>query len=431
MWVIVATHTRNPKIQKSELIDFIKYEIKNINPLLLEDNPYLDFYTRVNKTTAEIGKYLNAYYKGLEIKIYEPTNSNPNGRVTFEGSLHKYWNNGAHNFNDFGINEIDEVFKDIFLKFGIEPIQCVLKQLEIGVNLYPPYKSKHIITNCIQHKNNPLKCIFTKDEGNYKQAQYQRHYFKIYDKRTHYQNKGFKIEKEILRIEMKFRKMHSLNELGIYNAQDLLNYGLHNFKTLLLEQWENVILYDFNALKGTKYEKEYSNPNYWNGLNYDRFKYHRNNLSKLTTQNNGTIKKTIAELISKKVDFLNVKRPVFNPLSIGLISGVSSLPKTDNSRRFCLVTNLNISMQKNNSFLLSHTGLKYYLKTDRKVFEEVKRKYLSEMWLNADEEKQIIEIAHNIRNKYNNLRNRQKELYPIEQTNLFNIQPDQNTLSLR
>lgn len=416
-----------PNIEYTEnygLIDFIKYEIENINPQLLEENPYLEFYTRVNKTTAEIGKYLNAYYKGLEIKIYEPTISNPKGRVTIEGSLHKYWNNGAHNFNDFGINEIEEVFKDLLLKFGIESNQCILKQIEIGVNLSTPYKSKYIITNCIQHKNNPLKSIFTKDEGNYKQAQYQRHYFKIYDKRTHYQNKSFKIKNEILRIEMKFRKMHSLNELGIFNAQDLLNYGLHNFKTLLLEQWENVIFNDFNALKGTKYEKQYSNPNYWNGLNYNRFKYHRNNLRKLTIQNNGIIKKDIAELISKKIDFLNVKKPEINPLHIGLISGISSLPKKDNSRQYCLVTNLNISMQKNNSFLLSHTGLKYYINTDRKVFDEVKRKYLSEIWLNADDEKQIKEIAHNIRNKYRNIRIRQKELYPDTQINLFKIQPE-------
>jgi hypothetical protein len=67
-----------------------------------------------------------------------------------------------------------------------------------------------------------------------------------------------------------------------------------------------------------------------------------------------------------------------------------------------LITGLNISMQKSNSFLLSHSGLKYYYKTDKKVFNEVKRKYLSNKWIDANDKIQIKEIAHNIRNKYNN-----------------------------
>lgn len=59
-------------------------------------------------------------------------------------------------------------------------------------------------------------------------------------------------------------------------------------------------------------------------------------------------------------------------------------------------------MQKSNSFLLSHTGLKYYYRIDKKVFYEVKRKYLSNKWIDANHKEQIKEIAHNIRNKYNN-----------------------------
>ena len=70
------------------------------------------------------------------------------------------------------------------------------------------------------------------------------------------------------------------------------------------------------------------------------------------------------------------------------------------NRRSCLVTGLNISMQKKNSFLLSHTGLKYYFKTDKKIFLELKRKYLTTNWANANHKKQIKEIAHCIRRKH-------------------------------
>jgi hypothetical protein len=41
-------------------------------------------------------------------------------------------------------------------------------------------------------------------------------------------------------------------------------------------------------------------------------------------------------------------------------------------------------MQKSNSYLLSHKGLKYYYKTDKNVFNEVKRKYLSHKWIDCE-----------------------------------------------
>jgi len=44
-----------------------------------------------------------------------------------------------------------------------------------------------------------------------------------------------------------------------------------------------------------------------------------------------------------------------------------SIKRQYSKKRFCLVTGLNISMQKSDSILLSHTGLRYYLKTDIKI----------------------------------------------------------------
>jgi hypothetical protein len=85
----------------------------------------------------------------------------------------------------------------------------------------------------------------------------------------------------------------------------------------------------------------------------------------------------------------------------------------------CRITNINISMQKNDSILLSHTGLKYYYKTDKKVFEQIRRQYLSEVWFKSDFEKQIKEIAHNIRNTKSNQSIKQKRIYKPEQMNIL------------
>jgi hypothetical protein len=54
-------------------------------------------------------------------------------------------------------------------------------------------------------------------------------------------------------------------------------------------------------------------------------------------------------------------------------------------------------MQKDSRILISHTGLKYYYKTDRKVFEQIKRTHLTKQWIESDFETQIKEITHNIR----------------------------------
>ncbi|MCM8568873.1 hypothetical protein NE848_05760 [Gramella jeungdoensis] len=403
------------------MIDFIKYELNNVNPDTLEGSRYLDFHSKVNTKTGELGTFINAYYRGLEFKIFEPTSANPIRRITVEGSLHKYWNKGAHNFNDFGIVEVKEVISDLQKKFLIKPENCILKQLEIGVNIKPPEKTKTILKHCLIHKTDRLKWIFTHDEGNYIQAKYQQYILKIYDKKQHYKNRGFNIEDEVLRIEIKYTKMPYLKSKGIMTIADLLKYSLYNFTPELIKQWHKVIFYDFKALPGTQYEQTYSNPNYWENLNYENFKYHRKNLNNIIKAHPENIKFQIAKLIKSKAEFLNTETTEINPLYIRLKTVVSTSENNDPNRRFCQVTGLNISMQKEESILLSHTGLKYYYKTDKKIFKEVKRKFLSTLWSEADHKKQIKEIAHNIRNKANNQRIKQSNLYPTHQTNLLDI----------
>ena len=418
------------------MIDFVKFQIKGIPPEQLEGNILLEYEqrnltnegalierkdkdgnTETDKNNNLLYKtpFLQAFYKGLEFRIYET------GYITIEGSLHKYWNNGSHNFNDFGINEIDEVVKGLNNKFGIKPINCVLRQLEIGVNINTPIRTKTLLKHCLLHKTSRLKWIFTKDEGNYIQAQHQRQILKIYDKRTHYEKKGFNISKEILRIEVKYRKMIELNAKGIYTLQDLLKYGLEKFTPVLLKKWQEVIFYDYKAIKGTQFEQTYSNPNYWDNLTYEGLKYHRANLNKLLQKHPDNLKFKIAELIKVKAEFLNTSTTEINPLSIRLKPVVSTPGNKDPNRRFCKVTGFNISMQRDDSFLLSHTGLKYYYKTDKKIFEEVKRKYLSKLWQKADHKTQIKQIAHNIRHRHNTLRRKQERLYTPGQHLLFDL----------
>ncbi|MDP1995534.1 MAG: hypothetical protein Q8K40_09865, partial [Ignavibacteria bacterium] len=161
------------------MIDFIKIIIKDLNPSILEANLLLDFYDTVNLTTGEIktinrnGQKVtpskNASYKGLEFKIYDT------GTIILSGSLHKYWNDGAHNYNDFNIESVLWVLRDLKTKFDIEPEQCALKCLEIGINITPPIATNDILDNCFLHKTKSFEYQKNSDEGKYKQVQHSQY----------------------------------------------------------------------------------------------------------------------------------------------------------------------------------------------------------------------------------------------------------------
>lgn len=392
------------------MIDFIKIHLVDTNLDYLEAHSLLDYISEVNNETGEVKNIKKAYYNGLEFKFYSITDKTPHRRLTVEGSLHKYWNNGAHNFNDFGIFEVLEVLKDLENTFKIKASNSILRQLEIGVNIHPPIKTKLVLHCCIMSKTKELKSIFTKDEGSYLQSKNQRHFIKIYDKKTHYANKGFQIENETMRIEKKWCKMVELNSRGIYTLDDLIRHGLDRFKGDLVKLWQDVLFCDLNTLKETRHNNKYNNINWWRQQPYEKFKYHRNNLNKLIKSDQDNLKNVIENLIIEKVDLLNPKTPEINPLYIRLKTVELDTNNINQNRRTCLVTGLNISMQKKTSILLSHTGLKYYYKTDKKIFNEIKRKHLSNKWLNANEKIIIKELAHNIRNKYYNNRKNTNQL---------------------
>ena len=404
-----------------------------MQPSILEINPLLDFYETINLTTGEmkttnrngnkVTPSKNASYKGLEFKIYDT------GTITLSGSLHKYWNDGAHNYNDFNNEAVLFILNDLNTKFDIDPSKCILKCLEIGINITPLVPTNEILDNCLLHKTKPFEYQKNSDEGKYKQVQHSQYIIKIYNKALHYKSKGFKIKNEIMRFEIKYTKMQKLNEKGIFSLQDLINYGLQNFKDTVLKEWQNVLFYD-NTIQidplSTKSKKallEYSNPNYWTGLlannQTKNFTYHKNKLKKIVSKNSKKIQDLTAETIGKKIDFLNSKTIQIDPLTI-MSKRIVFNDDNDTKKHICKVTGFNISMQKENSILLSHTGLKYYYNTDKRIFEQIKRRYLTKIWFKSNFETQIKEIAHNIRNENSNKTKKQKRIYQPQQINILN-----------
>lgn len=413
------------KYKHFQLIDYFKIFVKELDASKLEANKLLDFYDNINLATGEIKTinkkgqkitpYKNAFYKSLEFKIYE-TNL-----ITVSGSLHKYYNNGAHNYNDFNYVAFKQVLKDLEDKFNIDLRKCVLRCLEVGVNIHPPIPTDLILENCFIHKTKNFEFYKNSDEGKYKQAEHTQYIIKLYNKALHYKSKGFVINNEILRFEIKYTKMQRVQNLGLYTLEDISNKGFDKFRRELLNEWGNVLFFDHTIKTKSKRIHNYKNPNYWSNLIQNRsksnFYKHKSILYELTLKNSNNIHKKVAEKIEQKINELNVRGVSFYPLTIRSIH----TPLQQQQNRICLVTGINISMQKDDSILLSHTGLKYYYQTDRKVYEQIKRKYLSKKWFNTGLKNEIKEIAHNIRNHKSNNDRKQLKLYRPGQKRLFDL----------
>lgn len=288
------------------MIDFIKFEIINMPIEKFENNKKLNFFERVNTSTGEIkgDTFSLAEHKSLKLKKYFPTLKHPNSRLTLEGSLHKYFNNGQHNFNDFSINDLKKVLKDLEKDLNIAPENCVMKCFEVGVNIeINDISIENILKACIFRKGKGFMRIYCPNEGEYIIADYQRYQIKIYNKSKHYKAKGYKINKEILRFEIKYKKLEDLRkESKMDTLHDLLAYHLVNFKKVLLDIWNQIIYADINELKNHKKKFDYTNPIFWEKQTADGLKYHRAKLKKTPRINHSKIH----QLISEKIDLLNI-----------------------------------------------------------------------------------------------------------------------------
>ena len=425
------------------MIDYIKVQLQNVNISELKKNKYLNFIGEFDEATGEILKG-TAKYRGLLFQIF------PNGFVLVQGSLHKYWNNGKHNYNDFNIISILNVLKDIQNKFNITPHHMILKGLELGVNITPKHDTRQILNSCFIHCSEPFKWCKVQNNGQYIQAEHKQYLIKIYNKTKQYRDKGYSIESEILRFEIKYRKMEKLKRLGIVNLQDLLNYKLENFVPVLVDEWQRILFYDFTIKSDSKLLLKYNNPMYWQELlerkTRSSFKKHKRQLSKLILQNSELVSEQISNLIQQKGNILTCKGiridrdlnqekkekytsnfPVLESIKkskgtrIDPLIILSIQIPLENNNRFCVITGLPLHEQKEESIMLSHTGIYFYQKHYPKIFEMLKRKYLSDYWGEPDLKKQVKEIAHNIRNTKSNLEIKQKRIYPADQYRLFNV----------
>lgn len=238
-------------------LDKHKVDDHIINNEVVELQSYFNYATGELKEYPKKGKDLN-----LEINICEKSTS-------IKGSLHKYHNEkakkGSQNFDDFYFSQIEKQIWGLIKKYQIENSTSITN-LEFGFNLAVEKKPQIILDSNILMNNlkAPNKNLKFSGKGDLKEFQMTDYSIKIYNK-----SKQFKLDTNILRVELKITQKRFLQKLGIFKLEDLLNKDtfFRLFETLrdkiegliIVDEFQDKIMLETDKDKLNKY----SNPNYW------------------------------------------------------------------------------------------------------------------------------------------------------------------------
>jgi hypothetical protein len=217
------------------MIDFIKIErLKSC----VRGNPLLK--GRWILTSNEDAVFLSeeAIYKKLKFETKKFKESD-NYYSKASGSIHYYFNEGLHNYNDFRYSDIVKVVNEIINLFEVDS-ENDLNNLEFGVNIKLPFEPKLILNNLVTHKGHSFS--FESNNGkNYYQCKHSQFIIKIYDKGLQ-----FGLAENILRFELKAIKMQYLHSNGIYikHLKCLKNKAIYEPLGKLLMKVFNEIIID-------------------------------------------------------------------------------------------------------------------------------------------------------------------------------------------
>ena len=137
------------------MIDYIKLSSRLNATEMADLRSKIDFFESINGSTGEHetilanGKKVSyrstAWIKNIKLDLF------PKGYIELAGSLHKYYNDGKHNYNQFGRKEAEIALKQLIEACGLNLFDFKVDSVEIGVNLMPPIPSDDIINNALMY----------------------------------------------------------------------------------------------------------------------------------------------------------------------------------------------------------------------------------------------------------------------------------------
>lgn len=279
-------------------VDFIKARLFNVDITKLTSDKRFKKTSESykDKDEGECSKLI-LEYKNLTITIYH------NKIAILTGSLHYFYNGGIHNYNNFTFTNLIDTLEEVATLLEIELHQFIVQNIEFGVNLTLLYSVYNITNNILTHNQ---KEFLKPNNYEYRVAKHQRFWFKVYNK-----GKQFNRPDNILRVELKYKKMIELNNIGLHTLADLQNKNLYNqLLAILLDKWSKVLLYDFTIdhkrLKPLHKNKslEFKDRNYWLNLTSQQRIRQKKLLQTLSLKYGKNTHQQIQDLISNQFKLL-------------------------------------------------------------------------------------------------------------------------------
>ena len=360
-------------------------------------------------------------------------------KVSVRGSLHKYFNGGKHNANDFTPGMVRIAMRDLFGVLRLNPDVMRLGGFEFGVNIPLPFSPDRFINAIVAYNSGERVPIKTPDTKNKIGVvfEYGDYDVKIYNKSTESGEPYH--DMNILRVEIKIKRRKIVKNIRLESVSDLLEpVAWKEFIKWLRPVVDRLLIYEHGTVDDSSFSplkkqlfRDGTTLNYWNLCRMDhsrqtyrnRIRSFENLIGKHSTS---SLKERVNSLLQAKLDEIEtmLENDVLNNEET---SQTACLP--DHSRtvvtlptrvrgnlpgkascenaKVCPITGLDISMQRKESRFLGITGIKFYMKHDPPVRDELLGR-LSSRWEKAPLEVKIKEIAHSIRNEYYNPRNNAK-----------------------
>lgn len=338
------------------MIDYVKLQINSkIFVDNLRRNQLINIKNESDDNTGELEKQ-RAKYRNIQFLLY------PDGKVIIEGSLHKYYNEGIHNFNDFGFSELQEVIKDLSQKFDLEPQTAFIHGFEFGVNILTDLNPSEVLKMIVFYgKNSVNKMTVSANNSDGIICKQTNHVLKIYNKGLQY-----KQPENILRVEEKILRMRKIEHLNFKTLHDLtIKHKIESLGKPLLEMFEMLIIHEpINQKELSKpdlklYEQA-GNPRYWESLSRSqrckkRAKYEALIQTYSTTKVKETLKLKIAEkwdaMLKNGYEYTGLEKTLESYENTGSIEGIRNhlFDNTFVFKKYCLSCGRDITHQRVNS----------------------------------------------------------------------------------
>jgi hypothetical protein len=204
---------------------------------------------------------------------------NQHNGYTLNGSLHRFHNHGLHNADNYCLSQLKQTINSLFDNFNINPDITPINGFEFGVNIKLSHNPNYLIQRIILHKSNTGS-----SKAYFKEFEYKNYAIKIYNKSELTAVEPFHSD-NILRIEVKVKKMRYIQKQGVYCKvlSDFLGGTImEQLEKILINIIDECLIIDFadNQVeclsdKDKIIYLQYINPSYWITLHQNRRAYFR------------------------------------------------------------------------------------------------------------------------------------------------------------